>query len=107
MANKKASYVTTRNINKVQSLMSMGISTTQISNVMCIPFNHASYLRTLVNNRTKASELKNLNTKTKVETKNPIVNKKPRVSNAVVVSKENVNVMRTGNNITVTINLAI
>lgn len=107
MANKKASYVTTRNINKVQSLMSMGISTTQISNVMSIPFNHASYLRTLVNNRTKASELKNLNTKTKVETKNPIVNKKPRVSNAVVVSKENVNVMRTGNNITVTINLAI
>lgn len=107
MANKRASYVTTRNINKVQSLMSMGISTTQISNVMCIPFNHASYLRTLVNNKAKASTSKNVNVKPVINYNKPIVNKKPRVSNAVVVSKENVNVIRTGNNITVTINLAI
>jgi len=107
MANKKASYVTTRNINKAQSLMQYGATTSQISRIMKIAPGQAMYLRTLVNNRTKVSELKNLNTKTKVETKNPIVNKKPRVSNALVVSKENVNVIRTGNNITVTINLAI
>lgn len=107
MANKKASYVTTRNINKVQSLMSMGMSTTQISNLMSIPFNHASYLRTLVNNKAKLSKSKNVSVKPVVNYNKPVVNKKPRVSNAVVVSKENVNVIRTGNNITVTINLAI
>lgn len=107
MANKRASYVTTRNINKVESLMSMGISTTQISNVMSIPFNHASYLRTLVNNKAKSSTSKSVNVKPVVNYNKPMVSKKPRVSNAVVVSKENVNVIRTGNNITVTINLAI
>jgi|688.fasta_scaffold00850_2 hypothetical protein len=107
MANKRASYVTTRNINKVQSLMNMGMSTTQISNLMSIPFNHATYLRTLVNNKSKSSTSKDVNVKPVVNYNKPMVNKKPRVSNAVVLTKENVNVIRTGNNITVTINLAI
>jgi len=107
MANKRASYVTTRNINKARVLLVHGATTNQISRIMDIPFNKACYLRTLVNNKAKVSPLKNLDTKSKVDTKNPIVNKKPRVSNAVVVPKENINVIRTGNNITVTINLAI
>ena len=107
MANKRASYVTTRNINKVKLLMRMGISTTQISNAMCIPFNHASYLRTLVNKKAKASISKNVNVKPVVNYNKPMVSKKPRVSNAIVVPKENINIIRTGNNITVTINLAI
>ena len=107
MANKRASYVTTRNINKARVLLEHGATTNQISRIMNIGMGKATYLRTLVKNKEKVSALKNLETKSKVETKKAIVSKKPRVSNAVIVPKENINVIRTGNNITVTINLAI
>ena len=107
MANKRASYVTTRTINKAELLMKYGATTNEISRIMNIEIGKAMYLRTLVRNKEKVSTLKKLETKSKVEVKNTIVSKKPRVSKALVVPKENINVLRTGNNITVTINLAI
>ena len=69
MANKRASYVTAKNINKAQILMVHGATTTEISRIMDIPFNHATYLRTLVNKKGQTPVLKNLDTKSKVVTK--------------------------------------
>jgi hypothetical protein len=107
MANKKVSYTTTKNINKAQSLIKMGTTTSQMAKLMNLSYNQAMYLRYLVNNKNQTSALKDKAVVAMVNTKKPLVNKKPRVSKTIMATKENVNVKRDGNNITVTINLAI
>ena len=109
MANKKANYTTTKNINKIQKLINMGTTNTQMSKLMNLSYNQVFYLRYLVNNKNQKEAL-NDSTVIAMVNKKPIVKRKARVSNVVkakTATPKEVEVKRIGNNIRVTINLAI